>query len=339
MDYKKQILNILHSECESRAAMTRRLGITKAYVTKLTSQLLEEQVIEEREVKESAFGRPQQLLAATPGLFFSVNIMLRKGQLQAMLNDFNTQIPVLANHTISLPTVLTPQSLVAFIVASIETLCLSANVRQQQIKVMSVALQGGIEHFTGIVRYCPLFSDTNVNLKTRIEDAVGITTHIYNIAYCTTFQLAQRLPHSSWVAFMPGFGSLGYGQCINGEPVLGENGFYPEIVHLPYDGGIEQAFTVDPDNKSATVSATARALCFAVCCTAPVHNIRQVIVTGELFEDYGDDVLPQAQALLAANANTHISGIRITHEKTGYHFGVKGLVQLSANAITEHILS
>ncbi len=69
MDYKKQILNILHSECESRAEMTRRLGVTKAYVTKLTSQLLEERVIEERDVKDSAFGRPQQLLAATRASF------------------------------------------------------------------------------------------------------------------------------------------------------------------------------------------------------------------------------------------------------------------------------
>ncbi|HCP25799.1 N-acetylglucosamine repressor [Pantoea sp. PA1] len=338
MDYKKQILNILHSECESRAEMTRRLGVTKAYVTKLTSQLLEERVIEERDVKDSAFGRPQQLLAATPGQFFSVNITLRKGQLQAMLNDFNTQVPALAHHRISLPALLTPQRLVAFIATSVAALCLSGNVRQQQVNVISVALQGGIEHFTGVVRYCPLFSETNVALKKRIEDAMCISTQIFNIAFCTTFQLAQRLPYSSWVAFMPGFGSLGYGQCIHGEPVLGENGFYPEIVHLPYEGGIEQAFAVDPDNQPATVLATARALCFAICCTAPIHNIRHVIVTGELFEDYGDEVLPLAQAILAANADTHISGIRIKHDKTGYHYGVKGLVQLSSDAITEHIL-
>ena len=57
MDYRQQILNILHSENESRAEMTRRLGVTKAYITKLTARLLEEGLIEERDVKDTSFGR------------------------------------------------------------------------------------------------------------------------------------------------------------------------------------------------------------------------------------------------------------------------------------------
>ena len=335
MDYKKQILNILHSENESRAEMTHRLGVTKAYITKLTSQLLEERLIEEREVKDAAFGRPQQMLAVKRGAFYSVNIMLRKGSFQATLNDYNTQIPALANLTCTLPDPLEPVSLVAIIVDGVKTLCESGQILLSRVKVVSVALQGGIEHFTGIVRYCPLFTDNDVNLKRLVEDAIGITTCIYNIAHCTNYLLAKLSPGASWVAFMPGFGSLGYGYCMNGETGLGETGFYPEIVHLPYPGGIEQAFNVDPDNKPATLRSTAHALYFAICCTAPIHNIKQVIVTGELFEDYGDEILPLAQAMLNDTPDRHISEICIRHHKTGYYYGVKGLVQLSADNITE----
>jgi predicted NBD/HSP70 family sugar kinase len=335
MDYKKQILNILHSEVESRAEMTRRLGVTKAYITKLTSQLLTERIIEEREVKDVAFGRPQQLLAVKSDSAFSVNIMLRKGSLQSTLNDYNTQRPALASLNETLPQTLSPASLVAAIVENIKALCASANLLLSKVKVVSVALQGGIEHVTGIVRYCPLFPDNNVNLKTLLQDAIGIATHIYNIAHCTNYLLAKLSPERSYVAFMPGFGSLGYGYCTHGELGLGEQGFYPEIVHLPYEGGIEQAFHVDDANLDATLQATAKALFFAICCTAPIHNIKLVIVTGELFEDYGDAILPLAQEMLNASPDRHISEITIRHYKTGYHYGVKGLVQLSADSITE----
>lgn len=335
MDYKKQILNILHSETESRAQMTRRLGVTKAYITKLTSQLLTERIIEEREVKDVTFGRPQQLLAVKSHRWFSVNIMLRKGSLQSTLNDYNTQLPALASQSCTLPETLSPDALVAVIVEDIKALCASANILLSRVKVVSVALQGGIEHYTGIVRYCPLFPDNNVNIKTLLQDAMGVTTHVYNIAHCTNYLLAKLSPELSYVAFMPGFGSLGYGYCTHGEPGLGEKGFYPEIVHLPYEGGIEQAFNVDKEKQDETVLTTAKALFFAICCTAPIHNIKQVIVTGELFEDYGDEILPLAQGMLNASPDRHISEICIRHVKTGYHYGVKGLVQISADSITE----
>ena len=104
---------------------------------------------------------------------------------------------------------------------------------------------------------------------------------------------------------------------------------------MPYEGGIEQAFFVDKENKDETLLTTAKALYFAICCTAPIHNIKQVIVTGELFEDYGDEILPLAQGMLNASGDRHISEIHIRHYKTGYHYGVKGLVQLSADSITE----
>lgn len=335
MDYKKQILNILHSENESRAEMTRRLGVTKAYITKLTSQLLADRLIEEREVKDIAFGRPQQMLAVKSQTWFSVNIMLRRGNLQATLNDYNTQQTALAKYDGALTEVMSPASLVQIVVDCVKSLCESAGVLLSRIKIISIALQGGIEHYTGIVRYCPLFIENNVNLKRDVEEAIGITAQIFNIAHCTSHMLAKLSPGSSWVAFMPGFGSLGYGYCMNGETGLGENGFYPEIVHLPYEGGIEQAFYVSEENKPETLLSTAKALYFAICCTAPIHNIKNVIVTGELFEDYGDEILPLTQGMLNDSPDRHIREIHIRHYKTGYYYGVKGLVQLSSDGITE----
>lgn len=315
--------------------MTRRLGVTKAYITKLTARLLGEQLIEEREIKDAAIGRPQQCLSVKAGNAWSVNIMLRRGSFQGTLNDYHTLEAPLASHQFSLPELMTPATLINFIADGVQSLCEQASLKTTQIRVVSVALQGGIEHSTGVVRYCPLFADNNINLMNLCEQHLKIPTRIYNIAHCTNYLLAKHLPGSSFVAFMPGFGSLGYGYCTNGVPGLGENGFYPEIVHLPYKDGLEMAFNVDPSNKELGVQACAQALCFAICCTAPIHNIRLVIATGELFEDYGDLILPLTQKMLDDNPNRHIRDIKIHHCKTGYNFGWKGLVQLSSDTITE----
>ena len=102
-----------------------------------------------------------------------------------------------------------------------------------------------------------------------------------------------------------------------------------------HEGGIEQAFYVSEENKPETLLSTAKALYFAICCTAPIHNIKNVIVTGELFEDYGDEILPLTQGMLNDSPDRHIREIHIRHYKTGYYYGVKGLVQLSSDGITE----
>ncbi|TTM52861.1 ROK family protein [Klebsiella quasivariicola] len=337
MDYRQQILNILHSENESRAEMTRRLGVTKAYITKLTARLLEEGLIEERDVKDTSFGRPQQCLAVKEGCAWSINIMLRRGSFQATLNDYRTLNAPLASEQFSLPDIMTPDELTQFIAKGVQALCLQASLAVEHINVVSIALQGGIEHTTGVVRYCPLFPDENITLMAHIEQRLGLPTRIYNIAHCTTYLLAKRWPGRSWIAFMPGFGSLGFGYCTHGIPGLGENGFYPEIVHLPYEGGLEQAFNVNQANKAAGIQQTANALYFAICCTAPIHNIRLVIATGELFEDYGDEILPLTQQMLAASPNRHVREITLHHDKTGHNYGWQGLVQLSSDAITAQL--
>ncbi len=154
------------------------------------------------------FGRPQQLLAVKNGQAFSINIMLRKGSFQGTLNDYNTVIAPLSVHHCALPEQMTPDELVSELAQGIAALCRAARIAQQRVTVLSVALQGGIEHFTGVVRYCPLFSDSNVNLMALIEQRTGITTRIYNIAHCTNYLLAKRWP-----------GQLGWPLC-RGSAVL-----------------------------------------------------------------------------------------------------------------------
>ncbi|WP_279028095.1 NagC family transcriptional regulator [Gibbsiella quercinecans] len=339
MDYKQQILNILHSTPASRVAMTKTLNITRAYMTKLTAALLSDGIIEECEVKDAPLGRPQQLLAVKTGRLFSINVMIRTYGLQASLNDYNTTRPALATANYPLSGPMSAQRLAEMLDALAAELCAQAGVVRERVKALGVALQGGIEQHSGVVRWCPVLEERNINLRDIICSRSGIATQIVNIAWCSCYMINKRT-HSreSWVAFMPGFGSLGFGYCINGQPGLGDNGFYPEIVHLPYASGLENAFLFDPAAPQQSAQRTAEALFFAICCTAPIHNIKRVILTGELFEDYADLIMPITHRLLRENPSEHINTIRLEYMKASYNYSMVGLVQLSSDAITATLL-
>lgn len=67
--------------------------------------------------------------------------MLRKGSFQGTLNDYNTQLPPLADLHFSLPETMTPDQLVAFVADGIARL-LSSQTAASSLSVASIALQG-----------------------------------------------------------------------------------------------------------------------------------------------------------------------------------------------------
>ncbi|MCU5774342.1 hypothetical protein N5923_15460 [Erwiniaceae bacterium BAC15a-03b] len=339
MDYKQQILNILHSAVESRVSMTKTLQITKAWVTKLTSSLLEAGIIEAREVKDSPFGRPQQMLAVKARQFYSLNIMMRSYGLQATLNDYNTLQPTAAAVEYPLHAPLSARQLADTVSNLLAELCGIAVVDASQVRQIGLALGGGIEQHSGVVRWSPVLKEHHYNLRELLRHTTGIATQVVNIAWCSCHMLNKRIAsRDSWIALMPGFGSLGYGYCINGKPGLGDNGFYPEIVHLPYAGGLENALQFDATDTQQSAARAAAALCFAICCTAPIHNIKRVILSGELFEDYADLIIPLTAKLLADNPSEHINTIRLEYMPAPYNYSMFGLVQLSSDAITDSLI-
>lgn len=339
MDYREQILNILHTTPESRVTMTRKLNITKAWVTKITSALLAAGIIEEHEVRDTAFGRPQQLLTVKKNQFFSVTIMMRSYGLQATLNDYQTGEAPRAALDEAIDGTMDAQQMARRLDQIINTLCQQSGVARPQIKHLALALQGGIEQHSGVVRWCPVLDGRNVPLRDVIQQQCGIESQVVNIAWCSCYMISKRQrDRESWIAFMPGFGSLGYGYSIDGKAGLGDNGFYPEIVHLPYEGGLENAFLFDPATPVLSTARVADALCFAICCTAPIHNIKRVILTGELFEEYAELLIPATQQRLERHSSEHINTIRLEYMPAHYNFSMTGLIHLSADAITATLL-
>ncbi|MFT4274657.1 MAG: ROK family protein [Pantoea sp.] len=335
MNFRHELLNMLHSAPESRISLAEQLEVTRPYITKLTNALLAEGVIEQTEQLSSGGGRPRTLLAVRKRQYFSLNIMVRELTVEATINDYHTGELALAAETMAFSAPVTLARFISHVQDLATRLCRTAGIDAARLKHIGIALQGGIEQDTGVVKWCPAFVERDIPLKAQLMLATVLSVTVVNIAWCSSYMLAktERLT-GSWIALMPGFGSLGFGYYIDGKPVFGANGFYPEIVHLPYPGGLEKAFALDGDPDHQQIAASIDALLFAIHCTAPVHNIKQVILTGEFFDDVPADFIPHIVARLASHPSPHINTLQLRYIKTQRFYSMKGLVRLSSDAIT-----
>ncbi|ERK09090.1 transcriptional regulator [Pantoea sp. AS-PWVM4] len=335
MNFRHELLNMLHSAPESRISLAEQLEVTRPYITKLTNALLAEGVIEQTEQLSSGGGRPRTLLAVRKRQYFSLNIMVRELTVEATINDYHTGEMALAAETMTFSAPVTLTLFIETVQGLVIRLCRVAGIEAGRLKHVGIALQGGIEQDTGVVKWCPAFVERDIPLKAQLMLATALSVAVVNIAWCSSYMLAKTgMLKGSWIALMPGLGSLGFGYYINGKPVFGDNGFYPEIVHLPYPGGLEKAFSFNGEPDDQQVSSSIDALLFAIHCTAPVHNIKQVVLTGEFFDDVPADFIPHIVARLASHPSPHINTLQLRYIKTQRFYSMKGLVRLSSDAIT-----
>ena len=70
-----------------------------------------------------------------------------------------------------------------------------------------------------------------------LSERTTTPVHLFNIAFCSTFQLIQKLPKTAnFIGLYLGYG-LGTGIAINKQIVLGPDGSAPEVSHLTYEYG------------------------------------------------------------------------------------------------------
>lgn len=329
MNYRQQLLNSLLIAPASRATLAQQLGVTRAYMTRLSSELIAQGIIVEEGAQEGDFGRPQMLLALAQGRYYSISVMVRGYRLEAYLCDYARPTVTLAQCDHDFISAQSTAAVLHQLEQVIVQLTAAAQVSRQQLRHVGIALQGGIEQFSGVVRRCPLFQETQIAFKTQLGEQIGIDVAVMNIAWCSSVMIQRALPQlNSWLALLPGLGSLGYGLFLNGSVVLGDNGYYPEIVHLPFAGGMENAFQPQQEQNAL------EALCFAICCTAPVHNLRHVVLAGEFFDSAPDTLIPELRQRLAQHPLEQINTLDITWLRLGHNQSLQGLLTLSAEAVS-----
>ena len=90
---RREILKNLRREPLSRADLSRKTGLTRAAISILTDELLEEKVICESELRaDRAVGRAPVLLTVAPGRYFGVGVSVERDRVEIGVSDFSGAI-------------------------------------------------------------------------------------------------------------------------------------------------------------------------------------------------------------------------------------------------------
>lgn len=237
---RNRIVQLLRQRPQSRVELAATTGLVKSSLTKITQQLLQEQVIEEvlsPVAVSGSRGRPQQLLQLRRNINFSVCFYVSVEGIISYLIDQTGAIVHRERQYWDLSAAAdcwAAQPFVELLAGICARLCARQGIAVSSLKVITVATQGKIAQHTGVIHYSQLFRERHFNLAQLIREQLGIPSRIVNIAYCSSYYLTKNTPSgSSFLAVLLGYG-VGVGISIDGQLLLGPDGTAPEISHVTY---------------------------------------------------------------------------------------------------------
>ncbi len=236
---KNRVVTLLRHQELSRVELAKKTGLVKSALTKITQQLIQDGLIQEFEQADSngKYGRPTTRLQLTKGINFSICFYISVEGLQALLIDQTNQIydQIQEHWTFPMDTSgLFDADTLILKIMNVVTRLQHKNALNS-IKVITIATQGKISQTTGIIHHSQLLKNENYPFASVLSEKAAVPVHLFNIAFCSTFQLMQKLPQTpNFIGLYLGYG-LGAGVAINKEIVLGPDGSAPEISHLTYE--------------------------------------------------------------------------------------------------------
>ena len=218
----------------SRADLAHKSGLSPATVTAITSDLIHEGLVIEKETGDSSGGRPPILLALNPRGGFVIGVKLMENHAVGALTDLNAT--VLLKEAIdfaddSLDTV------VESMVILVNHLIHGGDIRKKQLLGVGVGLAGVVDSTQGILRQSPFFGWKNTPLRDLLYTRIKVPIHIDNDVNTLTIGekwLGYSLLVDNFIVVTIGRG-IGMGIVIQGQIYRGKNGGAGEFGHIVVD--------------------------------------------------------------------------------------------------------
>jgi N-acetylglucosamine repressor len=229
------LLNAIKSEGEvSRAALAHMTGLSPATVTAITGQLIEENMIFEKNTGDSTGGRPPIMLALNPRGGFVIGVKLMEDHAVGALTDLNASI--LAKDSIDLPD-RQLESSVEVLAELVNRLVKSARIKKKQLMGVGLGLAGVVDFGKGIVKQNPYFGWKDIPLRDLIKNKLRVPVYIDNDVNTLTLSekwLEPGLKEDNFIVITIGRG-IGMGIVINGQIYRGKGGGAGELGHVMVD--------------------------------------------------------------------------------------------------------
>ncbi len=226
------ILNVIKNNgAIDRAKIAGTTGLSPATVTGITSDLIKEGLIFEKEPGDSRGGRRPILLAINPSGACVVGIRLIQENVIGGLYDL--EVNPVARHAIPLED-RSPESVVKACTALIQKILNLASVPQNKLIGVGFALAGVVDSVRGIQRQNPFFDWKDLPLQELLQSQINVPVFIDNDINTLTlaelyFGLGKNL--KNFLVLVLGRG-IGLGVVVNGQIYRGVGGGAGEFGHV-----------------------------------------------------------------------------------------------------------
>jgi len=228
------VLNTIRLEGPiSRAQIARGTGLSAATVSGLVSELLDDDLILEREEGDSSGGRRPVLLSLNPSGGFVMGIKLMEDHLIAALTNLEANVVDSMNVPFNSTE---PEEVVEAIADGVEHLLAKNEIPPTKLFGVGVGLAGIVDQETGILRLSPIFGWQGVPFGKMVQNKLQVPVYIDNDVNTVTltekwFGMARDIDHFLTVTIGRG---VGLGIVANGRLYRGRGGA-GEFGHIAVD--------------------------------------------------------------------------------------------------------
>lgn len=203
----------------SRAEIAKLTGLTRASVTNIMKEFIENQLVEEVGSLDSGLGRKRKLLRVKPDAFYYIGVEIERSTTKiGIFNTHGKSIGISEKPTLSQTG---SERFVEFLLKQIDSVIKMSGVEKKQIFGIGIGVPGPIDSSKGIVKSPNNFpSIKNLPLKNIVEDHFNIETWIGNDANCAAlgekwFGLGKK--YSNYVFLTSDLFGLGSGVVLDGK--------------------------------------------------------------------------------------------------------------------------
>ncbi len=218
------VLNTIRLEGPiSRAQIARGTGLSAATVSGLVSELLDDDLILEREEGDSSGGRRPVLLSLNPSGGYVMGIKLMEDHLIAALTNLEANVVDSMNVPFNSTE---PDEVVQAITEGVEHLLVKNQIPPTKLFGVGIGLAGIVDQETGVLRLSPIFGWQGLPFGKMVQNKLQVPVYIDNDVNTVTltekwFGIARDIDHFLTVTIGRG---VGLGIVSNGRLYRGRGG-------------------------------------------------------------------------------------------------------------------
>jgi predicted NBD/HSP70 family sugar kinase len=218
----------------SRTDVAERTGLSAATITGIVAELIESDIVFEKEAGDSSGGRRPILLSINPHGGYVVGLKLAEDNVTAALLDLEATL--IGTHVEAFGKQ-SPQDAIDRLSAVVEKILAKSELQKEQLIGVGVGLAGIVDAEHGVLQHSPIFGWHDFNLKEALQDRLEVPVYIDNDVNTLTltekwFGAGQGVDHFLTVTIGRG---VGLGIVIDGQLYHGSRGGAGEFGHTIID--------------------------------------------------------------------------------------------------------